>query len=101
MVPLGLLARAALHIHTRAFALARHDLDEAISLATRCGLRLYEADAHLGHASLCLAEGDPAAARPHVVRAREIIEQTGYHRRDGELAQLDAQLAEVGARGVE
>jgi hypothetical protein len=46
---------AALHTHTRDFAHACDDLDEAIDLATRCGFRLHEADAHLGYARLHLA----------------------------------------------
>ena len=88
-LPLGLLARAALHTHTGAFAAARHDLDEALALATRCGFRLHLADAHLGHARLALAEASPAAAT-HLALAREIITATGYHRRDAELAALEA-----------
>jgi hypothetical protein len=87
--PLGLLVRAALHTHTHAFALARKDLDEAHAIATRCGFRLHEADAHLGYARLAFAEGAPTAAHPHLARARAIIEETGYHRRDGELAALE------------
>jgi tetratricopeptide (TPR) repeat protein len=89
-LPLGLLARAALHTHTLAFDLARKDLDEALTLASRCGFRLHEADAHLGLARLSLAEGDPVAAREHLDRARTIVDATGYHRRDAELAELDA-----------
>jgi tetratricopeptide (TPR) repeat protein len=92
-LPLGLLARAALHTHTRDFAAARHDLEETLSLATRCGLRLHEADAHLGYARLALAEGHPAPAREHLAKARNIITATGYHRRDGELAALEAEAA--------
>ena len=92
-LPLGLLARAALHTHTHAFDLARDDLDEALDLATRCGFRLHECDAHLGHARLCLAQRDPAAAGPHLASARAIIEETGYHRRDKELAGLEALAA--------
>jgi nucleoside phosphorylase/tetratricopeptide (TPR) repeat protein len=87
---LGLVARAALHTYTRAFAGARRDLDEALTLATRCGFRLHEADAHLGLARLALADDNPAAARDHRDRARAIIEATGYHRRDRDLAELDA-----------
>jgi tetratricopeptide (TPR) repeat protein/anti-sigma regulatory factor (Ser/Thr protein kinase) len=90
MLPYGLLARAALHTHTRAFDLARKDLSEALTLATRCGFRLHEADAHLGLARLSLAEGAPAAAREHLSLAHTLIETTGYHRRDGELAELTA-----------
>ena len=89
-VPLGLLARAALHTHTRAFDLARKDLDEALTLAERCGFRLHEADAHIGLARLSLAESNPVAAREHLDRARTIVDATGYHRRDRELAELDA-----------
>jgi tetratricopeptide (TPR) repeat protein len=89
-LPLGLLARAALHTHTLAFALARKDLDDALTLATRCGLRLHECDAHLGLARLALAEGDPTQARDALALARKIIEATGYHRRDGELRELTA-----------
>jgi cellulose biosynthesis protein BcsQ/tetratricopeptide (TPR) repeat protein len=91
-IPLGLLARTALHTHTRAFDLARRDLDEVLTLATRSGFRLHEADAHLGLARLAVADpsAGPAAAREHLARARAIIEATGYHRRDGELAELAA-----------
>ncbi len=97
-LPLGLLARAALHTHTHAFDLARKDLDEALTLATRCGFRLHETDAHLGHARLALAEGStPAAALPHLTAARALIAATGYHRRDEELATLERALAQATA----
>src|SRR6185312_3184639 len=86
-LPLGLLARAALHTHTRAFDLALHDLDEALALATRCGLRLHEADALLGLARLALEEGAADAARD-LARARALLDDTGYHRRDAELKAL-------------
>ncbi|MEP7120823.1 MAG: SIR2 family protein, partial [Byssovorax sp.] len=89
-LPLGLLARAALRVCTRDFPAARHDLDETLTLATRCGFRLHEADAHLGHARLALAEGHPTPAREHLAKARRIITETGYHRRDGELSELEA-----------
>ena len=94
-VPLGLLARAALHTHTGAFDLAQKDLDEAHRIATRCGFRLHEADAHLGLARLCLAEEDPTPALDHLATARKLIDETGYHRRDGELAELEAKAAEM------
>jgi hypothetical protein len=45
-------------------------------------------------ATLRLALADPAAgpvaARPHLTQARAIIAATGYHRRDAELAELEA-----------
>ena len=92
-LPLGLLARAALHIHTRDFSGARRDVAEALSSATRCGFRLHEVDAHLGHARLLLAEADRGAAREHLARARAILSETGYHRRDEELEKLEAMTA--------
>jgi tetratricopeptide (TPR) repeat protein len=92
MLPLGLLARAALHTHTGALPAARHDLDEALALATRCGFRLHLADAHLGLARLALAESSPTAAAVHLAAARAVITATGYHRRDGELAALEAAI---------
>ncbi|HRI71046.1 MAG TPA: hypothetical protein PK156_42735, partial [Polyangium sp.] len=95
MLPLGLLARADLHIHTREFANARRDLDEAMTIATRCGFRLHECDAHLGYARLAVAEGNRAKAREHLEKARKIVEETGYHRRDGELAELETQIASM------
>jgi tetratricopeptide (TPR) repeat protein len=94
MLPAGLLARAALRIHTCEFADAACDLDEALSLAVRCGLRLHEADARLGFARFFLAEVNPRAAREHLGEARRIVSATGYHRRDGELAELEAACAE-------
>jgi tetratricopeptide (TPR) repeat protein len=92
---LGLLARAALHTYARAFAAARKDLNEAFSLATRCGFRLHEADAHLAYARLSLAEAHPASALDRLAKARALISATGYHRRDEELAQLDSEAAEM------
>jgi tetratricopeptide (TPR) repeat protein len=92
-LPLGLVARAALYTHTRAFDLARKDLDDALTLTTRCGFRLHEADAHLAYARLSLAEADPASADDHLAKARALISATGYHRRDEELAALEALAA--------
>jgi tetratricopeptide (TPR) repeat protein len=98
-LPLGLLARAALHTHTGSFAAARHDLDETLTLATRCGFRLHETDAHLGFARLALAEGHPTSALEHLAHARRLIDATGYHRRDGELATLEAKVTAIAVAG--
>jgi tetratricopeptide (TPR) repeat protein len=96
-LPLGLLARAALHTHTRDFPAARHDLDETLTLATRCSFRLHETDTHLGYARLALAEGDPTPALLCLAKARSIIDATGYHRRDGELTTLEAEATTMAA----
>jgi tetratricopeptide (TPR) repeat protein len=92
-LPLGLLARAAHHLHTGDHPAARHDLDEVLALATRCGFRLHEADAHLGLTRLALAEADLPAAHQHLAAARSIITGTSYHRRDPDLAALSAEIA--------
>jgi tetratricopeptide (TPR) repeat protein len=92
-LPLSLLARADLHTHTGDLPHARTDLDEALRLATRCGFRLHEADAHLAYARLHLAEPDHAQAREHLTLARNLITATGYHRRDDELARLEGLAA--------
>jgi tetratricopeptide (TPR) repeat protein len=92
-LPLGLLARAALHTCSADFTAARRDLNEALALAERSEFRLHEADAHLGLAHLALAEGDQVVARGHLAKARAIVERTGYHRRDAELSALEATIA--------
>jgi hypothetical protein len=61
------------------------DLEEVMRIVPRGGMRLHDA-------RLALAAGDRAAAREHPDQAREIIRDTGYHRRDGEVEELAAQL---------
>jgi hypothetical protein len=68
-LPLGLLARGTVH-----------DLDEAFRIATRSGMRLHLADYHLKCGNLAEAE--------------RLINETGYHRRDGELEKLRKRLTE-------
>lgn len=55
-------------------------------------VRLYLTDCHLESARLALTLGDTDKAREHWQQARDLIAQTGYHRRDGELADLARQL---------
>jgi tetratricopeptide (TPR) repeat protein len=90
----GLLARAALRRLTGALDKGRHDLDEAFSICTRCGMRLYEADCQLEYARWYLASGDKAKARESLEKARKMIEEMGYHRRDKEVKELEAQLGD-------
>jgi tetratricopeptide (TPR) repeat protein len=68
MLPLGLLARGT-----------SRDLDEVFRIATRSGMRLYLADYHLKCGNLAEAEA--------------LINETGYHRGDRELAELRAKKA--------
>jgi tetratricopeptide (TPR) repeat protein len=75
---------------------ARADLGEAFALAARGEMRLHEADCHLESARLSLATGDRAMARKAWKQAKEMIEEMGYHRRDGDVAEIEAQLNAAG-----
>ena len=91
-LPRGLLARADLRRVSHDFRGAEDDLEESLDISTRYELRLLEADTHLGYTRLHLAEANPTAARSSLTRARTLIEQTGYHRRDRDLAELESAL---------
>ena len=93
-IVLGLLARAELHRVCGEFPQAQQDLDEAMAIATRGKMRLYEADCHLEYARLYLARGDRDSARESLDIAKKMIDEMGYHRRDGDVAELEGELAE-------
>ena len=80
-LPLGLLARGT-----------QHDLDEVYKIATRSGMRLHLTDYYLKQAALDLSSGNQTKAREHTQKAADLIQATGYHRRDPDLARLRAQL---------
>ncbi len=77
---------------TESFPKARRDLDEAMKTATRSGMRLHEADGHLEYARLHLAMGDKDKVRASLAAGKAIVEETGYHRRDGAVQELEQQL---------
>jgi tetratricopeptide (TPR) repeat protein len=91
-LPRGLLARAELYRAQGEFDKAQHDLDEAMTIAERGGMRVHQADCHLGYARLHLAMGDNDRAREHLAIAGEMIGQMGYHRRDREVRDLEDML---------
>jgi len=91
-LPLGLLARAAFFREVEEYERSRRDLDEVMRLSVRCGMRLHECDAHLEYARLEIKQGQPDAARDHVKSAAKLVEDCGYHRRDGELLELKEEL---------
>ena len=78
-VPRGLLTRAWLRFLEGDPAGAKADLDEAWQIAERGAMKLHMADIHLHRARLF---------RDHkaLEAAARLIEETGYHRRDEELA---------------
>jgi tetratricopeptide (TPR) repeat protein len=61
------------------------DLEEVCRIATRSGMRLHLTDYHLAMAR-------KTGERKHLDEAARLIEETGYHRRDGELAELKARF---------
>ena len=91
-LPHGLLARSALHRLRGELAEAGADLDEAVEIAERSGMRLYLCDAHLEGARLALRQGDAEAAREHVALARKLVVETGYKRREREVAWLEGRV---------
>jgi tetratricopeptide (TPR) repeat protein len=91
-LPRGLLARAALFRDTGDFELARRGLEEAMRIAKRSEMRLFQCDAHLEYARVALAEGDKEKAREHVAAARRLVEETGYGRRRPEVEALEAEV---------
>ena len=63
-----------------------------MTIATRSGMRLHEADCHLEQARLHLALDNKTDARRSCAKAREMINEMGYHRRDKELEELEQQF---------
>ena len=57
-------------------------------------MRLHEADAYLERARLCLARGERSRAGEAYEKARGMVEEMGYGRRDAEVAELAAALGE-------
>jgi tetratricopeptide (TPR) repeat protein len=91
-LPRGLLARASLRRAVGDFKRAEADLEEAAAIAGRGEMRLFEGDCHLEYARVYLAQGQADQARPHLAMGKAMIQDTGYHRRDGEVAELEGAL---------
>jgi len=91
-LPRGLLARAEFYRFTGDRGAARKALDKAREIADPdhdTAMKLFVTDIHLLSARLDLDDGNRQQAQEHVATARALIEETGYHRRDGELAELE------------
>jgi len=102
-LPRGLLDRAAFHRECPAATvgsdkIAAADLTEAFEIAERGSMMLFLAECWIESARQRLARAQPtdaaiAAAAKALVKAAEIITNTGYHRRDPDLALARAELA--------
>ncbi len=93
----GLLARAALRRLCDAGSPSGQsgavaDLREAEEIAERGHMRLHEADVHLEWTRLHLAAGDNTAAGGKLERARELVAEIGYGRREREVGALAGQV---------
>ena len=55
-------------------------------------MRLFEADCHLEYARLYLALGEKDKTREHWEKAKGMVDEMGYHRRDGKLEELEKML---------
>jgi hypothetical protein len=91
-LPRGLLARAAMFREACSLPTAQRDLDEAMRIARRGEMRLHECDADLEYARLALAEGNRERAREHIAAAWALVQETGYGRREPEVAALEREL---------
>jgi tetratricopeptide (TPR) repeat protein len=69
-------------------------LQEVYEIAKPSGMRLHLTDYHLEMARLLIAEGKAPTSevKEHVDQAEKLINDTGYHRRDKELADLKDNL---------
>lgn len=92
-LPRALLARAGLRTHIADFAGAAEDLDEAQEIAERSSMKLFECDAHLGWTRLHLGQGQARQAREHLDLAARLVRETGYGRREREIADLEGRVA--------
>ena len=85
---------------------ARADLDDALSIATPGHAAARGGLPHLEYARLCLADRRDGDGGAHLTRAKALVAETGYHRRDGEVAALEQETGgrgqwETGIRGQE
>jgi TIR domain len=95
-IPRGLLSRAWVRFCEMDAGDAHADLDEAWDIAERGPMRLHLADIHLYRARLFFREKSYPwkSPRDDLAAAEKLINDCGYHRRDGELA--DAKRAILG-----
>lgn len=90
-LPRGLLARSELRTAIEDER-AKGDLKEAISIAESGQMELHQADCHLVYARSYLLQGKGDMARASFLKAKSMINRLGYHRRDGEVVELEKQF---------
>jgi tetratricopeptide (TPR) repeat protein len=96
----GLHARAVLRWKQGERARAWRDLDNALAMCRRSGMRLPEADCTLTRARFQIETGDREKAGDTVKLARELIAATQYGIREREVRELEDTLGNRQARHV-
>lgn len=94
--PRGLMALADWHLIDGTFKHAMTNLQEALDIATLGKMRVHQSDCLLKFALVYLAQGKKAKARESWERAKGMIEEMGYHRRDKEVQEIEEQLKAAG-----
>ncbi len=92
LMPEFYLARASFHLSQNDLVKAKDDIDTANQTINRCGMKLYAVDAALLLGRYYLAMHDKATAQSYYEQAAMLIEDTGYHLRDTDLAKLKQSL---------
>ncbi len=93
-LPRGLLSRVFLRRVQQQYPAAWADVEEAMEIAERGEMRLHQADGLLESARLHWEEGDAEQARTCLDRAKKMIDEMGYHRRDRDVEALERVLNE-------
>jgi tetratricopeptide (TPR) repeat protein len=89
------IARAGFHRVSGDYNRGHIDLEQGMRIATRGSMRLVQADCHLEYARLYVMQGEKKKGNEHWRTAREMIEHIGYHRRDKDVEEIEAQLAKI------
>ncbi len=92
MICRGLLARGGFLRWAGQRDAARHDLEEAREIGERGDMKLWLTDYHLENCRLELDEKNMEKAKVHLDNAKRLVEETGYHRRDGEVEELEGKM---------
>ncbi len=87
-LPLALFARAEYWRTRQQYDLAEQDLAEAYEIAELGSMKLYLVDYHIESGRLCRAQNRDGDAQDHFQQAANLIKETGYHRRDGEIEKI-------------
>jgi tetratricopeptide (TPR) repeat protein len=107
-VPRALLTRAAVYRLQGHFDRAHSDIDEVVDIAQCSAMDFYQADAHLEKVALHLAayratrhEDHLSHASVSLDRAKTLIQQMHYYRRNRQVGELEAALQRIVADGRE